>query len=175
MGKKKKKPTLTQKIEKLYPNGYDIVHVSPFPAVFGMLFGLIGAALCIPDSVELTWWQGLILFTSAMVLFSFVFRKIFMVTTNVKITPIGLEVNRLKGPFFLPKHRIIEWSNMKKCYLMYSGGRVLLIRTWKELNFRLFCIPSFPRKKYRESNAARWAFRIVLEKAAKEHGVKTIP
>lgn len=108
------------------------------------------------------------------ILIFFVGHKVFASTLNLRITPLGLEVTRVKGFAHFPKHRVIKWEDMKKCYLWgWSRGPDFFIKTRTERNFRIdFPIFTFI-KEVKESDKTLFDFRVAFEKAAKDHGVKT--
>ena len=176
MGKKKKGFSKSQIIGLHYPKGFNVIKFPLWLFLIELFTGafvifLFARYIGIPN-VWLFWLMILLIYIPIV----FVGHKVFHSTLNLRITPSGLEVTRVKGFVSLPKHRVIKWKNMKKCYLWgayKSPGFIIKTRTGG--NFRIaesvfsFC------KAIKESDRILMDFRIVFEKAAKEHGVKTIP
>ena len=176
MGKKKKGFSKSQIIGLHYPRGFDVIKFPWWLFFIELFLGAFVAFLFfryvgIPN-VWLFWLIILLIYIPIV----FVGHKVFHSTLNLRITPSGLEVTRLKGFVFLPKHRVIKWKSMKRCYLW---GRTykstdFIIKTRTGRNLRIYeSVFSFC-KAIKDSNKTLFDFRIAFEKAAKSHGVKTL-
>ncbi|MCQ2303394.1 MAG: hypothetical protein MJZ97_00160 [Bacteroidales bacterium] len=176
MGKKKKGFSKSQIIGLHYPKGFNVIYFPWWIFFIELFLGAFVIFLVIRRfGISNEWIRCLMTFLIYIPIF-FVGHKVFYSTLNLRITPSGLEVTRVKGFVFVPKHRVIKWKSMKRCYLW---GRTykstdFIIKTRTGRNFRIYeSVFSFC-KAIKDSNKTLSDFRIAFEKAAKSHGVKTL-
>ena len=176
MAKKKKKEHLTraERIAKEYPYGFNVRTYSSMAQSIGFMLGLILVFLFAARLklwIIVPAWIRWIVFAFPAILGWVLGQKLSEVTVNLKITDVGLEQTRLTGSILVPKERIIEWGNMRLCFLLGEFRRSnFCIKTRKGSNYRLMTTYMF--RRYSDYDDAFFDFCHEFEQQAKE---KRIP